>query len=328
MESFKAIDFHQTRDFGRKMSATFEFVRQNFQSLGKSILLIAGPPVLVASLLMGSFVDDIIGLSVRSVQDPEVFARYVQSSNFWLQIALAVIFFLVSGVSTTATIYNYILLYDEKRTNRIQVSEVWERVRSTFWMYLGTMLMLTLLGIVAYIILIIPVGLFAAVSPLMAVFSFLFLLMMFIYLMVSVSLVFIIRAYERIGFFAAVVRSLKLIQGKWWSTFGLTSVLYLLVGVVSYIFMVPFYIMTVVKALHQTDPGVFQAPGTTAEVLTILFFSLYYLAQMTLYALPIVGIAFQYFNLVERKEARGLMSRIETIGQSPSNPNANIEEHY
>jgi hypothetical protein len=34
-----------------------------------------------------------------------------------------------------------------------------------------------------------------------------------------------------------------------------------------------------------------------------------------------VGIAFQYFNLVELKEARGLMSQIETIGQPGVDPN-------
>jgi hypothetical protein len=42
---------------------------------------------------------------------------------------------------------------------------------------------------------------------------------------------------------------------------------------------------------------------------------------MLLSTLPNVGIAFQYFNLVELKEARGLMSQIETIGQPSIDPN-------
>jgi hypothetical protein len=42
MENFNAIEYHHTRDFSRKMNATFEFIRQNFKSLGKSILLLPG----------------------------------------------------------------------------------------------------------------------------------------------------------------------------------------------------------------------------------------------------------------------------------------------
>jgi hypothetical protein len=37
-----------------------------------------------------------------------------------------------------------------------------------------------------------------------------------------------------------------------------------------------------------------------------------------LYFLPCLGLAFQYFNLVEMKESKGLMDQIGTIGQPPS----------
>lgn len=52
------------------------------------------------------------------------------------------------------------------------------------------------------------------------------------------------------------------------------------------------------------------------RITTIVCFTLYYLAQLLLYALPHVGIAFQYFNLVELKEAKGLMGEINTFGQA------------
>ncbi len=61
MENFNAIEYHHTRDFSRKMNATFEFIRQNFKSLGKSILVIAGPPVLVASLIIATFIERVFG---------------------------------------------------------------------------------------------------------------------------------------------------------------------------------------------------------------------------------------------------------------------------
>ena len=60
--------------------------------------------------------------------------------------------------------------------------------------------------------------------------------------------------------------------------------------------------------------------------MTIVVLTLTYLAQTLLTALPNVGTAFQYFNLVELKEARGLMAQIETLGQPQ--PQASPEDEH
>ncbi len=317
MENFKAIDFHQSRDFSKKMNATFEFIRQNFKSLGKAILVIAGPPVLIASMIIGSFIGEFFTMSQSAATDPELFSNYFMSVNLWLQIILMMVFFIVSSVMAIATINNYIILYGEKQSNQIEVSEVWERVRTTFWMYFGTMFFFMLLAIGVYIVMIIPVVLLAAISPFLIFFGIMFLFCGVFYLAVSVSLTFIIRAYENKGFFDALGRSFKLVQGKWWSTFGLIMVLYFVMITISYVFIIPWYAVTVMNALHNTTAEVFQEPSTTWQIMTIVFFTLYYLAQMILTSLPNVGIAFQYFNLVELKEAKGLLSKIDSLGKPP-----------
>src|SRR3954467_12437322 len=138
MENFQVIELHRQRDFSRKVNATFEFIKQNFRSLFKSILVIAGPPVLIGSLLVGSFVGQLFGMLQMAVNDPEGYANFFATQSFWLKLMLMFVFILISGVITIATINNYILIYAEKRTNQIEVSEVWERVRSTFWMYFGS----------------------------------------------------------------------------------------------------------------------------------------------------------------------------------------------
>src|SRR5687767_3842847 len=140
MENFSVIEFHRTRDFSKKLNATFEFLRQNFKSLGKSVLYIAGPCVLIASLLIGSFMAEITalgnpGLGARGMEN------YFISPGFWLQWVLMMVLMLLGSVMMIATVYNYIILYNEKRTNQISVQEVWDRVRETIWMYLGSMIL-------------------------------------------------------------------------------------------------------------------------------------------------------------------------------------------
>jgi hypothetical protein len=326
MENFKALEFHQARDFSRKMNATFEFIKQNFKPLAKCILFIAAPPVLLSTLLLGSFMGDMFGQSFRQEQTDQM-QNYFLSASFWIQWGLMIVFLTVSAVMNLATINNYIIIYGEKKSNKIEVSEVWERVRSTFWMYLGTMVSFGLLITALLLVLSIPIAILGAISPVLVVLGIMIFGCVAVYLVFAGSLTFFIRSYEQKGFFDSVFRSFKLVREKWWSTFGLIFVLYLIMGMVSYVFIIPWYVVTVVSALHNTSVDTFTEPSMTWQLMTIGFFTLYYLAQMFLAALPNVGIAFQYFNLVELKEAKGLMNQIETIGQS-SGPAGMPDEHF
>lgn len=329
MENLVLIDYHQTRDFSRKMSVTFEFLRQNFKALGKSILFIAGPPVLLASLLLGSFFQDIFANALNpSAAGSDQMLALFSSSGFWMKIVLMIAFVLVSSVASLSTINNYILLYEEKKTNKIEVSEVWERVRDTFMMYLGTCFLFTILAIAIYIGLFIPIALIGAVSPVLVFFGIMAMFIAVFYLFVSSSLIFIIRSYEKLGFMESLGRSFKLVQGKWWSTFGIILVLYLIAGTISYVFLIPFYVVTIISSLHNAGVEGFESTGSGFGIFAMVLLTLYYLAQMLLYSLPAVGIAFQYFNLVERKEARGLMNQLSTFGQAPTTPTASQDEHY
>jgi hypothetical protein len=247
MENFNAIEYHHTRDFSRKMNATFEFIRQNFKSLGKSILVIAGPPVLVASLIIATFIDEFFGLArsaAANAADPEMLETYFMSVTFWLQLVLMVLLFMLSSIMSIATINNYIILYEEKQSSSIDVSEVWKRVRETFWMYFGTTLIFILLAPPVFVVLALPIGLLEGISPGLIFLGVMAMFCAAVYLMISVSLTYIVRAYEKRGFFGALGRSFKLVRDKWWSTFGIIVVLYIVMILISYIFWI----------LHFTTP--------------------------------------------------------------------------
>jgi hypothetical protein len=89
----------------------------------------------------------------------------------------------------------------------------------------------------------------------------------------------------------------------------------------------PWYIISGISAFHSLSTNTYEEPSASWELISTMVFTVYYLIQMFLAALPNIGVAFQYFNLVELKEAKGLMSQIETLGQSPAAASAQ-EEHY
>jgi hypothetical protein len=328
MEEFKAIEFQHARDFSRKLNATFEFIRQNFKPLGKSILFIAGPPVLVGSVIGGSFMGEFLNMGQSAQSSPDAFSNYFLSISFWIQMMLMFVFLTVSFVIAIATINTYLIIYDQKKTNQIEVSEVWDGVRNAFWSYLGTSVLFFVLFITAYLVLLIPIFILADTSVVLVIFGALFVIGAIIFLLISSSLTYFIQLYEKKNFVDAVGRSMRLVNnGKWWSTFGLIMVLYLIMMTVSYIFIIPYYAVLFTNTLHSVSTGTAVEPSASWKIWTIVFFTLYYMAQMIMYALPNVGIAFQYFNLVELKEAKGLMTQIENLGQSSTTGNR-PEEHY
>lgn len=318
MKEFKYIEFQRKRDFGDKLNATFSFVGQNFKSLIRSVLYIGGPPTLIASLLIGSFYADFMGLSLR--RDPESASAYFSSPGFWMEIVFGLIFLIVGAVLLLSTTYNYIILYREKRSNQIEVHEVWDRVRQTLGMYVVTIALFALVAIVAYVLLLVPVFVLGAISPFLVFFGVLFLIIAIFYVYVSSSLVFVIRAMEKRSFFSSIARSFTLTRGKWWSTFGNIFVLSLMVSIFSMVFFIPGYVIMVAQALHDINPESFSSSGGGMGGLMTALMTLYYLSQFILSVLPAIGLAFQYYNLVELKEARGLMGEIETLGKPPETP--------
>jgi len=327
MEDFRVIEFQRERDFSRKLNATFEFIKQNFKPLGKSIIMIAGPPVLVGSIMAGSFMGEFFNLGQLGQTNPDALSEYFLSVNFWTQMLLMFVFLTTSFVVAIATINCYLVIYDEKKTNQIPVGEVWDRVRNAFWPYLGTSVLFFFAFIIAYIILLIPVFILTEISMVFLFFGIILIVGGMLYLVFSSSLTYFIQLYEKKNFFDAMARSFRLVSGKWWSTFGLIMILYVIMMTVSYIFIIPYYVVIFIESFHAASTGGTPEFSSSFKIWTVVFFTLYYMAQMLMYALPNVGIAFQYFNLVELKEAKGLMSQIENIGQSPATENR-PEEHF
>jgi hypothetical protein len=326
MENFKAIELHQVRDFSRKMSATFEFLKQNFLPLGKSLVLIAGPAIFLSTFFAGDFY---AGMATSGVGNPAYMTEWVTSSGFWLQMLGIFAFTILAGVFIVSVINNYVKLYDEKKSNQIEVSEVWVRVRQTFFNYLGTTILCFLVLFVAYLAAIFLGILFAAAGQVMTVIAVILFMCGFFYLAFTLALVFPIRSFERINFFSALGRAFYLVNGKWWSTFGVIFITWLISYVMALVFLLPTYIIQGIREIHTTDFTSFDAPVSSGMRFTYqILYSLSFVVNFLGQSLPLLAAMFQYFNLVERKEARGLMSRIETFGDEPAPASEQHDEHY
>lgn len=327
MENFQIITLQRSRNFSNKVNATFEFIKQNFGSLIKSLLVIAGPSVLIATALIGSMMGNIFSSALGGQSDPSILVNQFTSPSFWLEVVLFFVFVMVSTIMTLAVINNYIVLYDEKKTNQIEVAEVWERVRGTFWSYLGAILVLTIGFILLYIIMILIVAGMAAMSSVLSFIGVLAAIAMVGYVLIAASLTLFIITWEKKTVFEALPRSFELIYGKWWRTFGYIFIVYMIVTIISWVISSPFYVYVFMQDLHSIDnPAERQFSSSMGWSLS-LFYAFYYFVSTIVSMLPNIALAFQYFNLVELKESRGLMNQISSIGETPT-PHVSNEEQY
>ncbi len=324
MEDSSPIEFYEARNFNQKMNVTYGFIREHFKPLGKSLLLLAGTPAIIGSILMSdsiSSLDQGLGTNV-----PIGIAGMYEQWNV-IEVLAMFLFMLIAGVFTVATTYGYLLAYKEKKTNAIEVSDVWHYARKIFWINFGTMIGYFITVFFSIIVLIIPLAIVGSVVSFLGPFvigvaAVGFYVGLFL-ITVNLSLIFFIRSYERIGFFASIGRFFALCKGKWWSTFGIGSINIYIQLIFSFILFIPWYIMFFLKMMHNTGLETLEQPSVFMDVIGNISLVLYSLAGTLLYAVPLIALAFQYFNLVELKEAKGLRTRIQTFGEKT----APTEEH-
>jgi hypothetical protein len=140
------------------------------------------------------------------------------------------------------------------------------------------------------------------------------LLYLFLPLSVFPTMVIMAENNTAIG---AIGRSISLISGKWWSTFGLMLVIGICYALLSSIFSIPAGIVSL------TEIGRSQASLAFITV-TAISTGLASLLQ----SLILIAANFQYFNLVERRDGLSLFKEVDDFGTNTKRVEREDEGEY
>ena len=305
------IQLFQQRDFGDKINVTFQYVTQNFRSLGLALLYIVGPVALVAGIASGVMQSNLFDLAKSSAgadasSDPTAVFR-MMGTVFSPAFALAGLFSLLAVLVVSLATYAHMNVYGRKTAQRLEtsqepvpisVAEVWEEMQP----HIGRAIVVSVL------------------SSVVTVVAALFFVLPGIYVGIVFSLAMAVVVFERADFGQTWNRCFTLIRDKWWSTFGLLIVMGIISGLVGLIFTLPAGIISFLigsKLLPDVSGFWVVVGNVLATVGGTLLRSLIYIA-----------LGFQYTNLVERQEGRGLLSAIDSIGTNPTQSRSSDEETY
>jgi len=285
------IQLLRSRDFGSLLQDSIQFFIKNFKGLVVPVLLYAGPLMILQGIALGlyqanvlDFQEKMLSGTVSTGQGPfdQLFATYF-SPAFVLSSLMGMLVY----VMMVSLVNQYLMLYVQRGSAAdIEMEEVRQGAFGDFLPNLGAALLTGLLIFAGTMLFIFP-G---------------------IYVAVPCSFVFIIMKYEGIGIGAALSRAFALIRGNWWQTFFFLLLLYIIVSVVGSLFQVPMYLSAFAKIMH-----IELFASKTFLIIGGLMSSV---GSNLLYVLIIVGVALQYFNLLDVEGGSNFYDqRIDQIGR-------------
>ncbi len=318
-------EFRKIRDFGDVLGVSFGFIRENFKPLTLGVLFIGGPFMLVGGAVMTLMVVRTSTMGTTSQGSSSFIAE------FGISYFVNIMSLLAGAVMVVGVVNSYIRLYMASPDNKpkIQLNELWQDVKKDFFWLAGRLLLLTLLvfvymaavGGLAYLVFnsgIQSTGL----KVFLGIIGFFGFLALTMYLAVPVYGLFPTQSYfERTGFAVSISRSFYLVKHQWWQSFAIIFVGGMVQGIVASVLYMPFYFILVIGGLFSTMQPGGGTPNTSLMTFAGVGMSIGLALGYSLsYIIHFVIQAFQYYNLLERKESTGLLDKIQSLGTVQATP--------
>ncbi|SER12920.1 hypothetical protein [Pedobacter rhizosphaerae] len=291
------VEFKKVRDFGEVIGDTFLFIKQNFNPLLKTFIYFCGffmlAGLLTAIMVQLNMFRETGGMKIAPIYT----SSYARISDFVGQYLLLIIFVMLFYNAIYVSVLSYIILYIEKGNIAPSTQEVWGYYKYYFFRILGSSFVAGIFMVICFICCIIP-GIY--VFPAMSLFYPI-----------------IIMENETLGH--SFDRSFKLVKNEWWITAAILLVVWIITYFMSMVIQIPAAIIMMFSAITHTEQPISNAYiilSATGQYLSYIFF-----------IIPIIASALIYFNLVERKESTGLMSRIESLGADAAERHHSEEEY-
>ncbi|NPA67212.1 MAG: hypothetical protein GXO50_01235 [Chlorobi bacterium] len=260
----EVICFKQKRDFGEILGAPFYFIIQEYKPFFSALFRYTYPYLFLLFVSFAMLSDDIYEMSA---EQPRFSALSTVYFSFFLA-ALVLCFLIVVTVT-----YSYIAMYVKKGKDGFVAEEVGE-------LYKKNVLNVFIAGFLVWISVL--AGLLLLYIP-------------GIYLSTALSFVFIILVYENKTIGEAFSGTFEIIKGNWWYTFALIFVFGLIAGLMSYVVLIPIYLVVL-----TTFAGGGEFGYISFVILSFLVF-LYFAIYLFIVSMQQIMLSFLYFTLKEKK---------------------------
>lgn len=320
----RRINLYASRSIGETLSATFDFVTQNFVPLIKFLSAFLLP------------VSALMGLSYQSMFSS--FAHIDNLNDETEQILSVVMSYLpvlllclIGALLTVAVTYTLMQKY-QQRDNLLKgltLSEIKPLLKHNLWRVLKMLLLLTLIGIVAFVVLVLVATMIISIGSKFEAFLFL-LYMAMLAIALPLGLVLPLCVFEpELSLFSCVKKALRLGFKTWGTLFVVMLVITMLVQIVSFILMIPFLFTTMTTMFFEIDSSQYASLAYTSSawfsVLTFASSLLFCFGLLLMSALSFVAFAFCYGRAADKVEGVSVKNAVQNFDSTDSADNTTAD---
>lgn len=313
----RRIHLYASRSIGETLSATFDFVTQNFVPLIKFLSAFLLP------------VSALMGLSYQSMFSS--FA-HIENINDETELILSVVMgylpvfvlCLIGALLTVAVTYTLMQKYQQRDNllKGVTLSEIKPLLKHNLWRLLKMLLLLTLIGIVAFVVLVLVATMIMSIGSKFEAFLFL-LYMAMLAIALPLGLVLPMCVFEpELSLFSCVKKALRLGFKTWGTLFVVMLVITMLVQIVSFILMIPFLFTTMTSMFFEIDSTQYASLAYTSSawfsVLTFASSLLFCFGLLLMSALSFVAFAFCYGRAADKVEGVSVKNAVQNFDSTSS----------
>lgn len=318
------VDLYARRTFSENLSATFDFVSENFRTLFRFLTAFILPLCAVGALCYMSTLGQV--MKMEAMGENELGMLTSLGTNYLLTILVS---FLASAV-LTGVVYTLMQQY-WARPDRLK-GLTYADIKPTVWHNIGKMVNLYFLiaafGIGLFVVFFIIAGLASTVSASLMVVALLVVIAMAV-AVVPLFLsgpAYILGGQTVTGAFKQAMRyGYRVLLGL----IGLVIILYLICSLVSTALSMPFYILAIIQAIAGVDQGTSSLQFTSSFWFTLINYLSAILALYGMfvgYALLHVGLAFYYGHAAEKVDGVSMTKTVDEFenlgGEASTSPSA------
>lgn len=312
MKAKETIPLHVARDFGETFNISIKFLRQNYAPFLGSLLLIAGPFILVDNLLEGYY-QSLINYKKELVRAGRLYNMNTYTWHYFVSKLLA----MISNLAILSTVHSYMLVYKEKGNGSFTAYDV----RKKLFENIGNITKSFSIYLVLLIIFGVAIGaLFIAFTKsnyiVGAILFFTLgigaiILLPNLYWRFSTSFIVIIRDQD--GPLDAFEKTKEVRTGQFWWTW----LLVICSSIATFLIAVLLYLPMVVYSLIVEFIPVFNGSEQEIEfsILHVILFTIFGFLASFVSAYNHIVFGFHFYSLTEKQEGIGLLERIDDIGK-------------
>jgi MFS family permease len=292
------FELRKKRTFSEKISDTFKYLRYHFKPLFKAILFICAPIGILAGLLIGSFYANMFS-NIGNMQysnDP-----FAMLSSGFVELIGGFIILAIAMFILFALIAEYMKLSAKKDRDEIEFKDITSAIRENLGKYIGASFIIYGLMFGGIVIL--------AIIPILGIIA---AMVLGAYFGISTSLYSYVIANEKTTAWESLKRSIAIIKGKWWESFGYYFVMNMIQSAISYAFILPMYgvMMFLIFSNAGSNPDALaEQMGTFMSIFAVVMFFI----SMFLYSIMGISWGINYYSLVEEKEEVGLQEKLSSM---------------